>query len=45
MGTFLPLALIFGAIVKLHLYLSIQIWLPLLGAAGAAAMVAPWPWP
>lgn len=37
----LPLALVMLAAYKLHLTIaSIQIWLPLLGLAGAAAIVA-----
>jgi ABC-2 family transporter len=41
LGTTLPLALVVGVIVKTHLTMpSIQSWLPLIGVAGVAAIVA-----
>lgn len=40
LATTMPLALVMVAILRLHLTLaSIQVWLPLLGVAGAAALV------
>jgi hypothetical protein len=43
LATTLPLALVMFAILKLHLFpsiASVQVWLPLLGGAGVAAIVA-----
>jgi hypothetical protein len=40
LGTALPLAIVVGTVYRLHLHMpSIQVWLPLLWAAGAVAMV------